>query len=206
MTDEQINLQNRLTSFNFSTRSCLALSSISPLYCSTWLCSIIFISIWLLRFTTSCSNFFLFFSSFLHFFCISFIDNNSCWKLDFLHPCADILKMQFPALLENHQSSRIKRYCLLMKKVDGAQPNSNPGPNKYDGIWIIECRTRDYSDNQERSSNHQESQNILFTVIFVTQQLHLILHSYCSTIIFFFHLKMTTSHLLVEYLLHLPPS
>ena len=48
-----------------------------------------------------------------------------------------------------------------MKKVDGAQPNSNPGPNKYDGIWIIECRTRDYSDNQERSSNHQESQKYI---------------------------------------------
>ena len=84
--------------------------------------------------------------------------------------------------------------------MDWAQPNSNPGSNKYDGICIVDCRTRDYSENQERSSNHQESQNMFFTVIFVTQQLHLILHSF----LFFLH-KMTTSHLLVECLLFLPP-
>ena len=129
----------------------------------------------------------LFLSSFLHFFGISFIDNNSYWKTwFFLHLGADILKMQFPALLENHQSSRIKWYGLLMKKGDWAQPNSNPGSNKYDGICIVDCRTRDYSENQGRSSNHQESQNIFFTAIFVTQQLHLILDFYCSTIIFFY--------------------
>ena len=128
----------------------------------------------------------LFLSSFLHFFGISFIDNNSYWKTwFFLHLGADILKMQFPALLENHQSSRIKWYGLLMKKGDWAQPNSNPGSNKYDAICTVDCRTRDYSENQGRSSN-QESQNIFFTVIFVRQQLHLILHFYCSTIIFFY--------------------
>ena len=88
-----------------------------------------------------------------------------------------------------------------MRQVDWAQPNSNPVPNRYDGICIVECRTRDYSENQERSSNHQESQNIFFTVIiFVTQHLHLILHSF----LFFLH-KMTSSHLLVECLLLLPP-
>ena len=67
-------------------------------------------------------------------------------------------------------------------------------------ICIVEGRTRNYSENQERSSNHQESQNIFFTVIIVTQHLHLILHSF----LFFLH-KMTTSHLLVECLLLLPP-
>ena len=119
----------------------------------------------------------------------------------FLHPGADILKMHFPALLEDHQSSRRKQYRLLMRQVDWAQPNSNPGPNRNDGICIVECRARDYSENQKRSSNHQESQNIFFTVIiFVTQHLHLILHSF----LFFLH-KMTTSHLLVECLLLLPP-
>ena len=76
----KLTYKNRLTFFHFSTRSCLTLYSISCWYCSPWMCSIIFISIWLLRFTTSYSNFFFFFPSFLHFFCISFIDNNSCWK------------------------------------------------------------------------------------------------------------------------------
>ena len=69
----KLTCKNRLTSFYFSTISCLALYSISCWYCSTWLCSIIFISIWLLRFTTSCSNFFFFFSSFLHFFFFVFV-------------------------------------------------------------------------------------------------------------------------------------
>ena len=88
-----------------------------------------------------------------------------------------------------------------MRQVDWAQPNSNRGSNRYDGICIVECGTRDYSENQERSSNHRESQNIFFTIIiFVTQHLHLILHS----LLFFLH-KMTTSNLLAECLLLPPP-
>ena len=94
-----------------------------------------------------------------------------------------------------------------MRQVDLAQPNSNPGSNRYDGICTVECRTRDYSEHQERSSNHQESENTLFTVIiFLTQHLYLILHFYCSTIDIFlpFLYKMTTRPLLVEHLLFLP--
>ena len=192
--------KNRLTYFNFSTRSCLALSSISCLYCSTSLCSIIFISIWLLRFTTSCSNFFLFFYSFSHFFCIPFIDNNSSRRTWFFASRCRHFEDAVSSSAVRSSICKNEQYCLVMRQVDWAQPNSNPGSNRYDGICIVECRTRDYSENQERSSNHQESQNIFFTVIiFVTQHLHLILHSF----LFFLH-KMTTSHLLVECLL-LPP-
>ena len=98
----------------------------------------------------------------------------------------DILETQCPALLKDHQSLRIKQYHLVKKKVDWAQPNSNPGSNKYNGICIVECRTRNDSENQERSSNHQEAQdNLHYPLCHTTFALDFIFF-YCSTVIFFY--------------------
>jgi len=39
-------------------------------------------------------------------------------ELDFLHPGADIVNMQFLALLEDDQSARRKQYHLVLREVD----------------------------------------------------------------------------------------
>ena len=165
----KLSWKNRLTSFNFSTRSCLALSSISSwVYTAQLECVLpysVLYEFWVLLplAATSCSlSLVAHISSAILSLIITPVE-----ELDFLHPGADIVNMQFLALLEDDQSARRKQYHLVLREVDWVPPNSNWGSNTYDGICIVECRTWNNSKNQERSSNHQESQNIFFTIILV---------------------------------------